>query len=747
MSSASPCPDRPALWKYLLAEVGEDEAETLEAHLLECQVCCSIARSMSPRDTLVEALRQGPTLAEDAEGDLVAALLGRLSSPDVAESTPVTRVAHAGDGASPPWLSSLLAPAQTEGELGRLGDYRVLKVLGHGGMGVVFLAEDTNLQRGIALKVMGPALAEVPESRDRFLREARAAAAVAHPNIVTVYRVGEDRGVPYLAMQLLEGESLDERLRREGRLPPRVAVGIARQIAAGLAAAHARGLVHRDIKPSNIWLEPRPTCGDSHVKLLDFGLVWAAADTARLTHTGALVGTPAFVAPELARGDSFDARCDLFSLGCVLYQMCVGQLPFKGNNTLSILLSIALDQPVPPAHLHSDIPEDLSTLILRLLAKDPEKRPASAHELEDSLESIAGKLDSPEIPPLPLPRPSRKYVGRFTLAAAVVLLGTLALIGYHAARRSPAEAGIDGGERSPQVEKANEAKRPDVQPTAILAFEERGEGVRGMGPKVGDLLYARLAANPALYLVDRQDLQKSLQEQALNLSGLVKESDAIKAGRLTGAKILVTGSVSQVDRKIYLIARIIGTETGRVFVASADGKTSDDLGPLIDTLADRAATVILRESGQLVPTPESQQDRMKELARQLGKGRHPVVWVKLTERHVGAPSLDPAAQTEFIMFCRACGFDVIDPDEGSRAKADLIITGEGVSENGGRHGNLATVKARLEVKVVARASDKVIAVDRQTSVAVDLTEQIAAKTALQNAAADIALRLLPELAK
>ena len=187
---------------------------------------------------------------------------------------------------------------------------------------------------------MLPAMAATASARERFLREARTAAAIEHDHVVTIYQVGEDRGVPYLAMQLLKGESLDDRLKRQSKLPVAEVLRIGREIAQGLAAAHERGLIHRDIKPANLWLEGE----HGRIKILDFGLARAAQDSVHLTQSGLIVGTPSFMAPEQSRATGVDHRADLFSLGCVLYRCCTGRLPFKGTDTISILASLALDE-------------------------------------------------------------------------------------------------------------------------------------------------------------------------------------------------------------------------------------------------------------------------------------------------------------------------------------------------------------------------------------------------------------------
>jgi predicted Ser/Thr protein kinase len=296
-------------------------------------------------------------------------------------------------------LYEFLAPPQGPGEVGRLGGYAVLKVLGMGGMGVVFRARDPQLARPVALKAMLPALATSPAARERFLREARAAAAVKHDHVVTIYQVGEDRGVPFLAMEFLEGESLQDCLKRERRLPVSEVLRIGREVAAGLAAAHRQGLLHRDIKPANLWLEAETR----RVKIRDFGLAWAADGNTHLTQTGAVVGTPLYMAPEQAQGEALDERCDLFSLGCVLYRLCTGQLPFKGANTMAILRAIAVGQPTPPGRLNPDVPVALNDLILRLLARDRVERPASAAEVIRALATIERQVAGERTQPVAIP--------------------------------------------------------------------------------------------------------------------------------------------------------------------------------------------------------------------------------------------------------------------------------------------------------------------------------------------------------
>jgi WD40 repeat protein/serine/threonine protein kinase len=318
-------------------------------------------------------------------------------------------------------LIDFLAPPEAPDELGRLGPYRVRRVLGKGGMGVVFHAEDPQLGRPVALKAMLPALAASDDARRRFLREGRAAAAISHDHVVPVFAVGQDRGVPFLAMPLLQGESLEDRLRREAALPVAEVLRVGREIAAGLAAAHERGLVHRDVKPANVWLEG----SQGRVKILDFGLARAVSDGPQLTREGALIGTPAFMSPEQVNGRPVDARGDLFSLGCVLYQMATGRQPFAGPDTTSTLLAVSHCRPRPPEQVRPGLAPALCALILHLLAKNPDDRPASAGAV---IAMVAAIEADPALRPERLGLRSRRRRGGAIAAALLLACGAAAAV-------------------------------------------------------------------------------------------------------------------------------------------------------------------------------------------------------------------------------------------------------------------------------------------------------------------------------
>ncbi|MFM1904971.1 MAG: hypothetical protein RLZZ440_2871 [Planctomycetota bacterium] len=259
-----------------------------------------------------------------------------------------------------------------------VGGYRVLGLIGSGAMGRVYLAHDEQLDRNVAIKVMNRRRARDSRARQRFLREGRTAAAIDHPHVLMVHAVGEQDGLPFIVMQLLEGRNLGEKRAEAGTLPLGMVLRIGREIAEGLAAAHARGLIHRDIKPDNIFLDgPLET-----VRIIDFGLagsgVRQAESSARLTVDGGLVGTPAYMPPERLEDESLDAQSDLFGLGVMLYELLTGRLPFEGETMVAMLASIARGQPRPLSEAAPEIPPPVCEVVMRLIAHRREDRPESA---------------------------------------------------------------------------------------------------------------------------------------------------------------------------------------------------------------------------------------------------------------------------------------------------------------------------------------------------------------------------------
>ncbi|MCI0745861.1 MAG: serine/threonine protein kinase [Verrucomicrobia subdivision 3 bacterium] len=276
---------------------------------------------------------------------------------------------------SPPRLD-FLQPSDQPGVLGRFGPYEIVAHVASGGMGIVLKARDQALNRIVALKILEPTLAANTLARARFVREARAAAAVVHEHVVPIYAVDESAGLPYIVMQFVQGQPLSDRIRATGPLRLEEVLRIGAQTAAGLAAAHAQGLIHRDIKPGNILLENSV----ERVKLTDFGLARAVDDTG-LTRTGELAGTPEFMAPEQAANEAVDHRSDLFSFGSVLYAMCTGHSPFHASSVIAAVRKVCDARPPPVHEVNPAIPRWFNDIVARLMAKSPAERFQSAREV------------------------------------------------------------------------------------------------------------------------------------------------------------------------------------------------------------------------------------------------------------------------------------------------------------------------------------------------------------------------------
>lgn len=394
--------------------------------VLRCAVCGhEVAVSDSLRDVGIRCARCGNPLAVKPPPDQAKTEMSGVPAFDTGQAGQPTSQASDEDTFSPhqpprPITFSFLSPPRHGNELGSLGPYRVVRLIGQGGMGIVFEAVDGSLDRSVALKVMKPESAQDESARQRFLREAQALAAVHSDHVVTVHQVGEANHLPYLAMEFLQGEPLDEWHRRRGQPSVDEIVQLGMQIARGLAAAHGRGLIHRDIKPGNIFLE-RNDGASFRVKILDFGLARSAGARARLTDPGRVIGTPGYMAPEQIEGLALDARGDLFSLGCILYELSTGEPPFEASNAVATLMAVLQREPAPPRRLNPRLPAALEHLIQRLMAKAPAGRPASAREVVETLE----KLSAPHADAKPALASAGR--GRWMLAAAA--LGAAILTG------------------------------------------------------------------------------------------------------------------------------------------------------------------------------------------------------------------------------------------------------------------------------------------------------------------------------
>jgi serine/threonine protein kinase len=356
------CPTADELFAFAVGQLPAEAREATATHIEVCDACLAALHELTDQDDPLLCELRKPVPAE---------LFAPPALPPVPDAVTLRQ----------------------EVALPHITGYDVQAVVGQGGMGIVYRAVDRQLQRPVAIKKMRPELACSAPARERFLREARAMAMLVHDHVVAIYEIGEDGDMPYIAMPLLHGETLEDRLHHAGALPLPELLRIGAEIAEGLAAAHAHGLIHRDVKPANVWLEGER----GRVKLLDLGLA-RPVGSSDLSLPGAVLGTPHYMSPEQARGEELDARSDLFSLGAILYRMATGVLPFSGANTLAVLRAVQENEPRPCQGLQPAMPAGLDQLIRGLLTKDRTARPASAAEVARRLRGLAGEATVSFIP-------------------------------------------------------------------------------------------------------------------------------------------------------------------------------------------------------------------------------------------------------------------------------------------------------------------------------------------------------------
>jgi len=376
---------------FLRSELSPEEQSQFEEHLEHCESCRQFLDA---------------EICNQADGLELQSRL--LRSKEISSWSPFDDVRIAQDR-SRTFAADLamLAPSDDPESLGRIGLFEARAILGRGGMGTVYKAIDPALGRTVAIKVLRPDLASIGSARERFALEARAMASIAHPHVVPIHAVDEHGGLPYMAMEYVPGGNLESRLRKDGPFELLSVLRIAQQIASALDAAHECGLVHRDIKPANILLDR----GVDRVRVADFGLV-RVSDDASMTRSGIIAGTPQFMSPEQVKGETCDARSDLFSLGAVMYSLLAGHAPFRAETPYAAMLRIVHDTPRPLQEWRHDIPDWLARFVDRLLEKSPEQRFVHAREVAECLEEELVHLQSPASSP-----PKREWLQR---PAAVV---------------------------------------------------------------------------------------------------------------------------------------------------------------------------------------------------------------------------------------------------------------------------------------------------------------------------------------
>jgi serine/threonine protein kinase len=377
------CPTDQSMRDFLAGSLSQAEEQALSQHVEQCSNC------RQRIDTLVSA--------SDSDVARVLRAGSNVSAQETVLRQVMDHVANLPQGSKSEELRlDFLDPPTTPDGIGRLEPYEVTGVVAKGGMGVVLRAVDTALHRSVAIKVVAPQLAGDATARRRFAREARATALIENPHVVPIYAFGEVRGLPYLVMPLVHGESLEERVRRAGPLPLEDILRIGAEVAEGLEAAHVQGLVHRDVKPANILIESP----SGKVRLTDFGLA-RALDDPRLTASGYLAGTPQYMSPEQARGEAVDPRADLFSLGGVLYAMATGRAPFVADNTAALLYKVCEDAPPPLRQVNPALPDWFITIIGHLLRKQPADRYQSAAVVAQLLRDCLAHVRDSQCVPLP----------------------------------------------------------------------------------------------------------------------------------------------------------------------------------------------------------------------------------------------------------------------------------------------------------------------------------------------------------
>ena len=522
---------------------------------------------------------------------------GAKPTPTPADG-PGSNAARSGKASSRPGTAS---HPKTSGPLSgrKIGPYRVTDQIGKGGMGVVYRAHDMALDRTVAIKILPGHLSGDEEFVKRFVREARSAARLDHPNIVQVFQAGRmvsegaggGPGPCFIAMQYFDGQPLSELISDAGRIEPARALNVARQVAEALAAAHAAGIIHRDIKSSNILV-----ASDDRVKVADFGLATCiAGEGRRITQTGAYLGTPEYSSPEQCEGAELDGRSDIYSLGVVLYEMLTGRVPFEAPTPLKLFDRIVHEAPEPLSRVQAGLPRELCALVGRMLAKRREDRPATAEELLSAMRRVRVALGSGKRGPgTGLRRPVASRGAGFRLAAAaasMLLLGAVAFATYRFTHDGGATPPTDPGRQAVAPVPVTPSPSPTT-PTVVppqgedlgvvifdlsSRFEDKDEKrLSWVRSGVPDMLITELKQCPGLAVFSRDSAAEALKSAGGH--------DQQAAAKKLGARLAVSGSLYAAGGKLRIDLCVSDAVTGKVAEAVKDEGTEDGIFELVNSL-------------------------------------------------------------------------------------------------------------------------------------------------------------------
>jgi len=447
----------------------------------------------------------------------------------------------------------------------KIAHYRILEKIGQGGMGEVYLAEDTELRRKVAIKFLPGGYSSDPDVLARFKREAQAAAALNHPNIITIHHVGEHEGRPYIVMAHVEGAALSDAI-AGGRLPLDRVLDYAIQIADGLSKAHQAGVIHRDIKPANILIDL-----DGHAKILDFGLAKLHGVT-KLTSESSTLGTIYYMSPEQARSADVDHRSDIFSLGSVLYEMIAGQVPFRGDHAAAVMYAIANEEPPPLARYNNQVSPELERIVAKALAKDPGERYQSAADLAADLRRERRRSDASHVPVRGPGSGKRRRAIRVIAPAAVVFVAVLALLIL-----KPFQVHV--GSDNPATAAANTF--------AVMYFDNLIDpsDEKRLGEIITNVVITDLSESRGVNVLSSQRLYDLLKMEGKEGVRSIDRGTATSVAKRAGAKWMLLGSVLQVEPAMVVTSQVVDVASGAVVSSQrVSGAPGDDVFAVTDRL-------------------------------------------------------------------------------------------------------------------------------------------------------------------